>query len=243
MNRPTFASLQITCTKPIITTHHTSSTSFSVDSLSAFISVLYKKHTCPNLQLFRIDCHGVLILQNLAEFEKSSDKVYTIDKPRTSMDNTRNTELKDKRMFCEVRRRRHIEYNLWQQVARLVSTKTWGKLFKKKNKKTNFYFLGRTTKYNLQVQNEGTFSPVTQPCVCHQGAGSLSLFIRTPSKYTCVFSWYLFLKNRWHLLLGAWAKSRATQFRQKSTKMLHTAIVPTIDSETSLMLNHFKGFF
>ena len=110
------------------------------------------------------------------EFEKSSDKVYTIDKPRTSMDNTRNTELKDKRMFCEVRRRRHIEYNLWQQVARLVSTKTWGKLFKKKNKKTNFYFLGRTITYNHRVQNEGTFSPVTQPCVCHQGAGSLFPF-------------------------------------------------------------------
>ena len=125
LNRPTFASLQITCTKPIITTHHTSSTSFSVDSLSAFISELYKKHICLPLQLFWIDCHDVLTLQNLAiEIEKSADKVYTIDKPRTSMDNTRNTELKDKRMFCEVRKRRHIEYNLWQQVARLVSIKT-----------------------------------------------------------------------------------------------------------------------
>ena len=96
-----------------------------LDSLSAFISELYKKHICLPLQLFWIDCHDVLTLQNLAiEIEKSSDKVYTIDKPRTSMDNTRNTELKDKRMFCEVRKRRHIEYNLWQQVARLVSIKT-----------------------------------------------------------------------------------------------------------------------
>ena len=59
-----------------------------------------KKHICLSLQLFWIDCHDVLTLQNLAiEIEKSADKVYTIDKPRTSMDNTRNTELKDKRML------------------------------------------------------------------------------------------------------------------------------------------------
>ena len=111
------------------------------------------------------------------------------------MDNTRNTELKDKRMFREVRKRRHIEYNLWQQVARLVSIKTWGKLFKKKNKKTIFYSLGRTITYNLQVQNEGTFSPVTQPCVCHQGAGSIFPFYApTLWIYMCLFLLPVFSK-------------------------------------------------